>query len=155
MSGFGTRLFQSAELRQEMKINPRLYQAMELLHMPLLDLQQHLKQEMAENPFLELAEPDVEQEVSLEEAAEAEEKESSESDEIDWEEILLEGFDAGGYRGQREEREYREHTQVETPDLRDYLLEQLHHVAIPDRRIRLGEEIVGNIDDAGLLHLHA
>ena len=151
MSGFGNRLFQSAELRQEMKINPRLYQAMELLHMPLLDLQQHLKQEMAENPFLELAEADVEQEVSLEEAAEAEEKESSESDEIDWEEILLEGFDAGGYRGQREDREYREHTQVETPDLRDYLLEQLHHVAIPDRKIRLGEEIVGNIDDAGLL----
>ena len=59
MSGFNTRLIQSAHLRQEMKINPRLYQAMELLYMPLLDLQQHLKQEMAENPFLEMAEADV------------------------------------------------------------------------------------------------
>ena len=151
MSGFATRLFQSAELRQEMKINPRLYQAMELLHMPLLDLQQHLKQEMAENPFLELDEADVEREISLEEAAEAEEKEKSESDEIDWEEILLDGFDVGGHRTQREEREYREPTQVESADLRDYLLEQLHHLSISDREIRVGEEIIGNIDDLGLL----
>ena len=151
MSGFSNRLFQSIELRQEMKINPRLYQAMELLHMPLLDLQQHLKQEMAENPFLELAEADVEREVSLEEAAESEDKEKSDSDEIDWEEILLDGFDVGGYRGQREEREYREPTQVESTDLRDKLLEQLHHLSISDREIRLGEEIVGNIDDSGLL----
>jgi RNA polymerase sigma-54 factor len=36
--------------------------------MPLLDLQQHLKQELSENPFLEMTEADVEQEVSLEEA---------------------------------------------------------------------------------------
>ncbi|MGH9201866.1 MAG: hypothetical protein ACRD2A_11595, partial [Vicinamibacterales bacterium] len=39
-------LHQSTSLRQEMKINPRLYQAMDLLYMPLLDLQQHLKQEL-------------------------------------------------------------------------------------------------------------
>ena len=151
MSGFSNRLFQSAELRQEMKINPRLYQAMELLHMPLLDLQQHLKQEMAENPFLELSEADVEQEVSLEEAAESEDKEAADNDEIDWEEILLNGFDVGGHRAQREDREFREHSRVETADLRDHLLEQLHHLSISDRDIRLGEEIVGNIDDAGLL----
>jgi RNA polymerase sigma-54 factor len=149
MSGFSNRLFQSADLRQEMKMNPRLYQAMELLHMPLLDLQQHMKQEMAENPFLELAEADVEREVSLEE--EAEDRESTDSDEIDWEEILLNGFDAGGHMVQREDREWREHSRVETADLRDHLLEQLHHLSISDRNIRLGEEIVGNIDDVGLL----
>ncbi len=153
MSGLGSRLFQSTELRQEMKINPRLYQAMELLHMPLLDLQQHLKVEMAENPFLELEEPDVEQEISLEEAAEeaGEVDGATEDDEIDWEEILLDGFDSGGRRAQREEREYREPTQVETSDLRDLLREQLHHLSISDREVRLGEEIVGNIDDSGIL----
>ena len=41
-----TGLHQSTQLRQELKINPRLYQAMDLLYMPLLDLQQHLKQEL-------------------------------------------------------------------------------------------------------------
>ena len=41
-----TTLQQSAVLKQELRMNPRLYQAMELLYMPLLDLQQHLKQEL-------------------------------------------------------------------------------------------------------------
>jgi RNA polymerase sigma-54 factor len=57
-----TGLHQSTQLRQELKINPRLYQAMDLLYMPLLDLQQHLKQELETNPFLELVEPEEDEE---------------------------------------------------------------------------------------------
>ena len=94
-----TGLHQSTQLRQELKINPRLYQAMDLLYMPLLDLQQHLKQELETNPFLELVEPEEDEEdettTDTEPAAE-EPKEEEHKDEIDWEEILLEGFDAGG-----------------------------------------------------------
>ncbi len=150
MSGIGNRLFQTADLRQEMKINPRLYQAMELLHMPLLDLEQHLKQQLTENPFLELLEPETSQEVSLDEVGEQEEKPESE-DEIDWEEILLDGFDAGGRVAQREDREYRDPVRVETRGLQDLLMEQLHHLPLSDREVRLGEEIVGNIDESGLL----
>ncbi len=146
MSGFGNRLFQGTELRQEMKINPRLYQAMELLYMPLLDLQQHLKAELAENPFLELTEPDVEQEVPL-----SEEPSAKGEDEIDWEEILLDGFDSGGRRPQQEVYEYRERAAVEVDDLSDHLMEQLHHLSIPERAIRLGEEIIGNLNEGGLL----
>ena len=47
-----TGLQQHAGLRQELKVNPRLYQAMDWLYMPLLDLQQHLKQELLTNPFI-------------------------------------------------------------------------------------------------------
>ena len=57
-----TGLYQGTQLKQEMKINPRLYQAMDLLYMPLLDLQQHIKQELLNNPFLELEEPQVTEE---------------------------------------------------------------------------------------------
>jgi len=57
-------LNQSTQLRQELKINPRLYQAMDLLYMPLLDLQQHLKQELLNNPFLEMVEPEEEEDSS-------------------------------------------------------------------------------------------
>jgi len=49
-------LSQTARLGQELKINPRLYQAMDMLYMPLLDLQAHLKAELELNPFLELDE---------------------------------------------------------------------------------------------------
>jgi RNA polymerase sigma-54 factor len=53
-------LGQHTQLKQELKINPRLYQAMDLLYMPLLDLQNHLKQELLNNPFLDMIEPDEE-----------------------------------------------------------------------------------------------
>jgi RNA polymerase sigma-54 factor len=129
-----------------MKINPRLYQAMELLYMPLLDLQQHLKQEMAENPFLEMGEADVDGEVQLEE-----EKKEKEEDEIDWEEILLDGFDAGGRKQQYEEKEYYEPTPVETHNLQDHLMKQLQHLKLSEREMRMGEEIIGNVDDDGSL----
>ena len=55
-------LGQHTQLKQELKINPRLYQAMDLLYMPLLDLQQHLKQELLNNPFLDMIEPEEEDE---------------------------------------------------------------------------------------------
>jgi RNA polymerase sigma-54 factor len=143
------RLFQSAEMRQEMKINPRLYQAMELLYMPLMDLQAHLKTELAENPFLEMTEPDVSNELSLDEIKSEPEKAD---DEIDWDEILLNGFEPGGQRrGQYEEKEFHEATPVESVDLRDLLRDQLHHLPLPDRHVALGEEIIGNIEDSGFL----
>ena len=146
MTGLGTRLVQSPELRQEMKINPRLYQAMELLHLPLLDLQQRLKQEMAQNPFLEVVEGDTEQEVELDlESADDEE------DEVDWESILLDGFDAGGRRAQYESREFDLPTPSRAPDLRDHLEDQLQLLTLSRRERRVAQEIIGNIDDDGLL----
>ena len=62
------------QFRQEMTINPRLYQAMDLLQMPMLDLQMHLKQELMVNPFLEIAE---EAEEGIESSAEEDETEDS------------------------------------------------------------------------------
>jgi RNA polymerase sigma-54 factor len=140
-------MYQSQQLKQEMKINPRLYQAMELLYMPLLDLQQHLKQELAENPFLEMSEPDVQEEVELKD----EPKEKQEENEIDWEEILLDGFDAGGRRQQYEHREFYQPTPVEVHDLHDHLHEQLRLLNLSEREMQLGEEIIGNIEDDGTL----
>ena len=141
------KLYQSQQLRQEMKINPRLYQAMELLYMPLLDLQQHISQELAENPFLEMSEADVEQDVELEE--ESQEKETD--DEIDWEEILLDGFDVGGRRQQYEEKEFFQRVPVEARDLHDHLHDQLRLLELDERSMRLGEEIIGNIEESGQL----
>jgi len=147
MSSFNQKLYQSAQLRQEMRINPRLYQAMELLYMPLLDLEQHMKQEMAENPFLEMAEADVQQEVELKEDTQDEPL----GDDVDWEEIILDGFDVGGRRQQYEHKEYFEPTPVESKDLLDHLNEQLRLLSLSEREIRLGEEIIGDIDDSGML----
>ncbi|MFP4622571.1 MAG: RNA polymerase factor sigma-54 [Gemmatimonadota bacterium] len=140
-----TGLYQGTQMKQEMKINPRLYQAMDLLYMPLMDLQQHIKQEMLNNPFLDVEEPLVDEEDLVAE----DEKEAN--DEIDWEEILLDGFDAGGRRQEYEEKEYYEPVRVESRDLADHLLDQLKLLRLSPREVLLGEEIIGNIDDEGFL----
>jgi len=147
MSGISTGLYQSQQLRQEMKINPRLYQAMELLYMPLLDLQQHLKEELEENPFLEMTEADVDDDLELKEDG----KDDPPDDEIDWEGILLDGFDVGGRREQYEPLELYQRPAVETTDLRDHLYGQLRLLDVSEREARLGEEVIGNVNDAGTL----
>ena len=149
-------LSQSTQLKQELKINPRLYQAMDLLYMPLLDLQQHLKQELLNNPFLDMVEPEEDEEESeegeeTEEEAVAETPEKQEKDEIDWEEILLEGFDAGGRKEEHEEREYFEPVTVDSRDLSDHLRDQITLLDLSPRQVVLAEEFIGNIDEDGYL----
>jgi RNA polymerase sigma-54 factor len=147
-------LSQSTQLKQEIKINPRLYQAMDLLYMPLLDLQQHLKQELLNNPFLEMVEPDEEDEgeeavAETPEANTAEEKKAD--DEIDWEEILLNGFDAGGRHEEHEEKEYYEPVTVDTRDLGDHLRDQVKLLNLNERQMLLADEFIGNINEDGYL----
>lgn len=143
-------LGQHTGLRQELRINPRLYQAMDLLTMPMMDLQMHLKQELLVNPFLELEEPEDE---VVPEATQKQEKEEAErKEEMDWEEILLNGFDVGGAQsGSYEDREYLEPVSVETPDLDDHLREQLDLLVLSPRQRFLAEQFLGYIGDDGYL----
>jgi RNA polymerase sigma-54 factor len=159
-------LQQSASLRQELKINPRLYQAMDLLYMPLLDLQQHLSQELLVNPFLEMTEPDDEEEESAEtetdttaesqdlsepEAPPTDEPEKTGDDDVDWEAVLLDGFETGGTREQYEDREYFEPIRVDVRDLSDHLKEQVALLDLTPRQEALAEEFLGNIAEDGYL----
>jgi RNA polymerase sigma-54 factor len=136
-------------MRQELRVNPRLYQAMDMLYMPMMDLQQHLKQELLSNPFLELLEPEEEQ--GEEKPVEQEKAESKKEDEMDWEEILLNGFDVGGTREQFEATEYVEPVTVETTNLIDHLREQLQMIELTPRQRLLSEEFLGNMNDDGYL----
>ena len=151
MTPIKTGLYQGTQLKQELKINPRLYQAMDLLYMPLLDLQQHIKQEMLNNPFLDLEEPVVGEDEAIQKDAQQEKEEKEKEEEIDWEEILLDGFDAGGRRAEYEDKEYFEPVTVDTRDLSDHLRDQLVLLRLSPREMLLGEEILGNIDENGYL----
>jgi RNA polymerase sigma-54 factor len=137
-------------MRQELRVNPRLYQAMDMLYMPMMDLQQHLKQELLANPFLELLEPE-EEEHPVEKTVEQEKEQAEKEEEMDWEEILLNGFDVGGTKEQYEQLEYTEPVSVETRDLADHLREQLQMMDLTPRQRFLSEEFIGNIADDGYL----
>ena len=146
-------LHQHTSLRQDLRINPRLYQAMDLLYMPLLDLQQHLKQELLENPFLELTETDSD-EVSATDIEQEREKANTAKEteaEPNWEDILLDGFQSTGWREDSETREYREPVSVQRQGLADHLREQLQMQSFTDRQMLLAENIIGNIADDGYL----
>ncbi len=142
---------QSTQLKQEIKINPRLYQAMDLLYMPLLDLQQHLKQELLNNPFLEMVEPEEEDEEEGNTEESAAEAQKEQVEEIDWEEILLNGFDAGGRPEEHEEKEYFEPVTVASRDLSDHLRDQVTLLDLSPRQLLLAEEFIGDINEDGYL----
>ena len=146
-----TGLSQHAGMRQELRVNPRLYQAMDMLYMPMMDLQQHLKQELLANPFLELLEPEEEETPEEKATAEQEKEKADKEDEVDWEEILLNGFEVGGTREQFEQQEYIEPVSVETRDLIDHLRDQLQLLHLTPRQRLLSEEFLGNIMDDGYL----
>jgi len=147
-------LHQSTQLRQELRMNPRLYQAMDLLYMPLLDLQQHLKQELLVNPFLEMIEPEEEEEALPEKTDEEREREAQEKqDEMDWEEILLDGFQVSG-SGARDlstSDETFERMPVQARALTDHLRDQLQMLELTDRQRVLAEEFLGNLGEDGYL----
>ena len=149
-----TGLHQHTSLRQDLRINPRLYQAMDLLYMPLLDLEQHLKQELLGNPFLEMIEPEEEvQATAAEQQNNKPEKEAKAEDEPDWENILLEdrtehGVPSGSYS---DAREYVEPVTVESKDLIDYLRDQTRMLDLNPRQQLLAEEFLGNIGEDGYL----
>ncbi|MGQ0561870.1 MAG: RNA polymerase factor sigma-54 [Gemmatimonadota bacterium] len=151
MNTIRTGLYQGTQLKQEMKINPRLYQAMDLLYMPLLDLQQHIKQEPLNNPFLDMEEPTVTEEETAPLDSKIEKEKEAAKEEIDWEEILLDGFEAGGRRQEYEEKEYFEPVALSTRDLYDHLRDQLMLMPLQPRQMLVGEEIIGNIDENGYL----
>ena len=144
-----TGLSQHTSLRQELRVNPRLYQAMDMLYMPMMDLQQHLKQELLANPFLELLEP--EDEAPEQPAAEEQKEQKEKEEEVDWEEILLNGFEVGGTREQYEQLEYTEPVTVESRNLIDHLREQLQMLTLTPRQLLLTEEFLGNINEEGYL----
>src|SRR5215212_3297935 len=100
-----------------------------------------------------MVEPEDEEE---EEGAEAEEppqqeEQKTNNDEIDWEGILLDGFDAGGRREEHEEKEYYEPVTVDTRDLGDHLRDQVALLDLNPRQMLLADEFIGNINEDGYL----
>ncbi|MBN1884029.1 MAG: RNA polymerase factor sigma-54 [Candidatus Krumholzibacteriota bacterium] len=141
----------NVQMRQQLVMTPRLQQALKLLQMPTLELQQVLKQEIIQNPLLE--EVDDVQEM-MEDEAKEEEKEKDEEDEekIDWDEYFETGFGLGSGFAEEEEREdFLERVPVARQTFADFLMSQLRLVTEDEQTLRIGEYIIGSLDDSGYL----
>lgn len=133
------------EQQQKLMITPELRQAIAVLQMSALELQEYINRELAENPFLE--------EKNEEGEEEREEKEEASSDEDRIEDWLEYYNDRDIGINVREKEEYKnfENYITRQPSLYEHLHFQLS-LALKDREdLEIGDYIIGNIDNNGYL----
>ncbi len=153
---------------QVQKLAPRMIQSMEILQLPLQELQERIEQELAENPLLELQEsdPDLPDETP--------EHESSKEKDVDDKEIIVDEshknaddferllnldqdvpdyFDDGTRHSasRMEEDAERAHDAIsnvaERPEsLQDHLMHQLGEMDLPQEMVRMCERIISTLD---------
>ena len=159
------------EMRQQMKMTqqlvmtPQLQQAIKLLQLTRIELQDVVRQELEENPLLE-------EEAEAEDAAETDSTDSVENKEVesgkepddfheveagddtlrDWD-SYLDGYSysSGEQYSGDDERPSFESMLTRKGTLVDHLLWQLHMGHFSSEEVRIGEEILGNIDEGGYL----
>jgi RNA polymerase sigma-54 factor len=142
---------------QKLIMTPRLQQALKLLQVPTLELQQILKQEVLQNPLLEEVDEvteneDLEKEASADEQNNEEADDPAEEDPIDWAEYLQDGSLDRTYVPPSETSvEFLEKVPATRTTLAESLLEQLHFLNLPAEHMHIAEFIVGSIDDRGWL----
>lgn len=141
-----TVINQKQVLKQLQKLSPQQIQTVKLLELPMLQLEQRIRQEIEENPVLE------------EEVRE----DNNDSDdagvpkEVSMDEYLREA-DTPSYKSyvnnySRDDKA-RQTVLFEGASLHEYLLEQLSYRDLPQEEIELARYIVGNIDEDGYLRL--
>ncbi len=141
--------------RQTLIMTPRLQQALKLLQVPTLELQQILKQEVLQNPLLEEVDEVAEQE-DIEKEDSADEKENEEAENpadeepVDWSEYMQDGALDRTYVPPSETSvEFLEKVPVTRTTLAESLLEQLHYLTLPEATMRIAEFLVCSLDERG------
>jgi len=159
-------------LSQKLVLTPQLQQAIKLLQLPHLELTEFLNQEIMENPFLEeTAEETPVDELTPEEkdSMEREEKDSAEGEDtfedtgaplerlmsfsVDeyFEERSSDGRDMGYFNPGTITPPSFDQFLSKKPDIYDHLLWQLRLSHAPEELKKVGEMIIGNIDENGYL----
>ncbi|HEX7844767.1 MAG TPA: RNA polymerase factor sigma-54 [Chitinophagaceae bacterium] len=157
-------LSQSLQQKLLQKLSPQQIQLMKLLQVPTANLEERIKEELEENPALELEEEkhDENADELKDEFNEAEEEfdepdgSEDEYDNIDVSEYVSEGDDDVADYKLRDDN-YPEDDDKKTLPYKtetsffDMLLDQLGLLKLDEREQRIAEQIVGSIDEDGYL----
>jgi RNA polymerase sigma-54 factor len=162
-------LKQNLKLSQQLVMTPQLQQAIKLLQLSRLELTDLITQEMEENPLLEevtseeypedttVPESDTVEITDREEikAVERTEEITGEGDgkeEFDWN-SYLEDYGPTGVRYDRKDDEAPswDNMLMVKPSLTDHLMWQLKLSRITEAETKIGEQIIGNLDNNGYL----
>jgi len=146
------------KLTQTLVMTPKLQQAIKVMQMTSLELQLHVNQELAVNPFLEEG-PDPEEEEAVESALdERDDLEPAEPEEtepeIRVEDFLDDSLPAFGEDvslSDEDEEDGRPLDVASEVSFHEYLNEQVHYLRLPPEDLAVVELILGNVDDNGFL----
>ena len=156
---------QQLKMSQQLVMTPQLQQAIKLLQLTRLELQDLVIQELEENPLLEES-SDVEEVRELDTLEVSEQELEPVQDSTDFHEVeagddTLRDWDSylDGYNyssgeqqyGGEDERPSFENLLTKKGTLIDHLLWQLHMGQYSEMDVRVGEVIIGNVDDYGYL----
>lgn len=163
-------LKQNLKLSQQLVMTPQLQQAIKLLQLSRLELTDLISQEMQENPLLEeVTSDELPEDASVPESEPVEMTDREEIKAVErTEEITGEGdgkedFDWNSYledygpTGVRYDRKDDDDTPswdnmlMVKPSLTDHLMWQLKLSRITDEEMKVGEQIIGNLDSNGYL----
>ncbi len=163
-------LYQSQELRQEQVLAPQQIQSLEVLMLPMLELQEKISQELNENPVLELEKPAGEDLAGdpLSDTAVADDPEAGDNGKEDEEDLsrLIEIADSwqdylppvhSRREFTSEDEEKRQHlfnSLAEETSLQEQLVEQLRLSEAGEKTRNIAELIIGSIDEQGYLRSH-
>jgi RNA polymerase sigma-54 factor len=148
----------SARLSQRLILTPSLQQAIKLLPLTTLELAEVLEQEVMENPLLE--EVPAQEQLSVDEVAQQEAREEAEKTDplkdIDIDKFFEDYLDDSEFRHRIRSSEIPEmppieNTLTESPDLYDHLSWQLRMSVSEEVILEIGEAIIHNLDEDGLL----
>ncbi len=158
------RLDTSQHMRTDMRLRmaPRMIQAMQILQLPLLALQERIDQELIENPVLELRESaPADMDIDSEGPGAPSEADPGPVDEFpelaeDWAETYADAHRPS--RAAALEEADRKHDAMQNmasrpPSLHDHLADQLGFLDSDDTEHALADYIIHNLDDHGFLHL--
>ncbi len=141
-------------LAQQQKLSPQQIQYQKLLQLNTLALEQRIKTELELNPILE---EEIELTQEQDDKDRDDEYEVEEIKDPDKEEFELEDFMNDNdydhervYRKNSDEEQYHPLAPVRET-LYEHLLEQVHMLNLSEEHTRLGEEIIGNLDESGYL----
>ncbi|NIM97023.1 MAG: RNA polymerase factor sigma-54 [candidate division Zixibacteria bacterium] len=140
------------QMKLQQKLAPQLIQSLKLLQMPILKLEQLIRQELSTNPLLEEIEPSEEHDEVLSTSSDGgEDQTDPKLDKINWEDYLRDEGEFYVRREKEQAEEKLEKTPVSEKNLYEHLMDQLHLSRLGKEDVEIGEYIIGNIDENGYL----
>jgi RNA polymerase sigma-54 factor len=140
--------------RQSLVMTQRLQQALKLLQIPTLELEQVLRQELQVNPLLEEVELDEDEPLTHEDSGPDKDTEADPQDtgdKVDWDEYFADGFKDGTWEREHEDDDKPERLPVAKPSGSEDLMSQLALMINDPLQRKIGEYIIGSLGDDGYL----